>query len=152
MTDCPFCRIEQGLDAASVVEATPRTVTFLDLYPARPGHALVIPRRHVVHMAQLSPAERSALIEAAVRVQTAQQRAGLPAAGGTLLVNDGPAAGQHVAHVQVHVVPRARGDTLAMIGTYLLRGLNYFGRAQQRTRLDALAQRLRENLPAASAP
>jgi diadenosine tetraphosphate (Ap4A) HIT family hydrolase len=148
MADCLFCRIVQGTEPASVVESTSTTMTLLDLHGVREGHALVIPRRHVAHTGSLTSNERAALFEAVVRVQQAQRAAGLNASGHTLLVNDGPEAGQHIPHVHVHVVPRARGDTLAVIGRFVLSTLDYFGRPRSRDRLDGVAARLRAHLPA----
>lgn len=142
MNDCLFCRIVDGTEPASIVERTSSTLTFLDLYGVREGHALVIPRRHAVRLEELAPAERRALFDAVARVQAAQRIAGLRADGCTLLVNDGPAAGQHVPHVHVHVVPRSRGDTLAVIGRFVLAMVDYFGRPRPRAALDAIAVRL----------
>jgi histidine triad (HIT) family protein len=149
MNDCLFCRIVEGLEPASVVERTPSTLTFLDLYGVREGHALVVPIRHAVRLDELASAERRALFDAVARVQFAQRAAGLRADGYTLLVNDGPAAGQHVPHVHVHVVPRGRGDTFAVIGRFALATLNYFGRPRPRPALDAIAARLHAQLPSA---
>ncbi len=151
MNDCLFCRIVEGLEPASVVERTRWTLTFLDLYGIREGHALVIPRRHAVRLDELAPAERGALCDAVERVQFAQRAAGLRADGYTLLVNDGPAAGQHVPHVHVHVVPRSHGDTFAVIGRFVLATLNYFGRPRPRAALDAIAARLHARLPSTDA-
>ncbi|GIL05112.1 MAG: hypothetical histidine triad protein [Betaproteobacteria bacterium] len=151
MNDCLFCRIVEGLEPASVVERTSSTLTFLDLYGVREGHALVIPRRHALRLEELAPAERRALFDAVARVQFAQRAAGLRADGYTLLVNDGPAAGQHVPHVHVHVVPRGRGDTCAVIGRFVLATLNYFGRPRPRAALDAIAARLHDRLRCADA-
>lgn len=147
MNDCLFCRIADGAEPASIVERTASTLTFLDLYGVREGHALVIPRRHAIRLENLAPAERRALFDAVARVQFAQRAAGLRADGCTLLVNDGPAAGQHIPHVHVHVVPRSRGDTLAVIGRFVLAMVNYFGRPRPRAALDAVAARLHAALP-----
>lgn len=117
-------------------------VAFLDIHPARPGHALVVPRRHAVFLHELTPAERAALTEAAARIGVAQGAAGLPRHGGTVLVNDGPAAGQQVPHVHVHVIPRARGDLPRLLGAYATR----FFRRVDRAALDALAARIRAHL------
>lgn len=146
MRGCVFCDIVRGGAPASLVHADAHCVAFLDIHPVRPGHALVVSRRHAVHLHELTPPERAALMEAAARIGVAQGAAGLPRGGGTLLVNDGPAAGQHVPHVHLHVVPRARGDLLAVAGAYAARVFNRFGRAADRAALDALAARIRAQL------
>lgn len=146
MAGCPFCAIARGEAPASVVYQDALCVAFLDIHPVRPGHALVVPRRHAVFLHELTPDERAALVEAAARIGVAQGAAGLPRQGGTLLVNDGPAAGQHVPHVHVHVIPRARGDLPAVARAYAARLFNRFGRAADRAALDALAGRIRAHL------
>jgi histidine triad (HIT) family protein len=144
---CLFCAIARGEAPASVVHQDALCMAFLDIHPVRPGHALVVPRRHAVFLHELTAAERAALTEAAARIGVAQGAAGLPRQGGTLLVNDGPAAGQHVPHVHVHVIPRARGDLPAVVRAYAARIFNRFGRAADRAALDALADRIRAHLP-----
>jgi histidine triad (HIT) family protein len=121
-------------------------MAILDLHPVRPGHVLVIPRRHAVFVHELTAPERAALMETAARIAVAQERAGLRQ-GGTLLINDGPASGQHVPHVHLHVIPRARGDLAAVARAYLARAFHRFGRAANRGALDALAARIRAHLP-----
>jgi histidine triad (HIT) family protein len=143
---CPFCAIVRGEGPASVVHQDAHCIAILDIHPVRPGHVLVLPRRHAVFLHELTAAERSGLMETAARISLAQAAIGLPADGRTVLVNDGPAAGQHVPHVHLHVIPRARGDLLAVARAYLLRALGRFGRAANRDGLDALAARLRAHL------
>lgn len=143
---CPFCAILRGEAPASLVHEDERCVAFMDIHPVRPGHALVVARRHAVHLHELDADERAALFELATRVGVAQGAAGLPRQGGTVVVNDGPAAGQHVPHVHLHVIPRARGDLAAVLGAYAGKLFNHFGRAADRTALDALAGRIRAHL------
>ncbi|HEX6042386.1 HIT family protein [Longimicrobium sp.] len=152
MADCLFCAIAHGEAPASMVHQDARCVVFMDIHPVRPGHVLVASRRHAVQLHELPPDERAALFELAVRVGEAQAAAGLPRQGGTLVVNDGPAAGQHVPHVHVHVIPRARGDLPAVLRAYAGKLFNHFGRAANRSALDALAGRIRAHLALPEAP
>ena len=55
-------------------------------------------------------------------------------------------AGQHVPHGHVHVIPRARGDLPAVLGAFAGKLFNHFGRAADRTALDALAGRIGAHL------
>ena len=147
MDGCLFCAIVRGESPASVVLHDAEVVAFMDIHPVRRGHVLVVPRRHAVFVHQLTPAERAGMMEAAARIAVAQAAAGLPREGGTLVVNDGPAAGQHVPHAHLHVIPRARGDLAAVARQYLGRVFGRFGRPADRAALDALAARLRAHLP-----
>lgn len=124
----------------------------MDIHPVRPGHVLVVSRRHAVFLHELDADERAALFDAAVRIGVAQGAAGLPRQGGTLVVNDGPAAGQHVPHVHAHVIPRARGDLPAVLRAYAGKIFNHFGRTAEREALDALAGRIRAHLAPPALP
>jgi len=82
---------------------------FLDIFPRREGHTLVIPTRPVQRLAALTREERSNLMEGVAEVQ---QRLGalFSTKDFTVCVHDGPLAGQEVPHVHVHVLPRTLGD------------------------------------------
>lgn len=101
---CPFCTRSKSL----VAENT-SAVAFRDSFPIAESHTLVIPRRHVASLFDLSTEEQSALWEL-----VAQVRADLAATyapdGFTVGLNDGVAAGQTVMHAHVHVIPRWSND------------------------------------------
>ena len=82
---------------------------FLDIFPRREGHTLVIPTRPVQRLASLQPDERAALMNGVAEVQ---RRLGhhFSTTDFTVCVHDGPLAGQEVPHVHVHVLPRTSGD------------------------------------------
>ena len=152
MDDCVFCGIIRGELPASVVYQDPECVAIMDIHPMRPGHVLVLSRRHAVHLHELSEQEQQCVFLAATRVSVAQRESGLPWEAGSLVVNDGPAAGQHVPHVHVHVVPRTRGDRMSVLRRLLARNLDFFGRSVDRPELDALAERIRSHLPRGGRP
>jgi histidine triad (HIT) family protein len=54
---CLFCRIIAGELASSLILDSELVVALLDIYPANPGHALVVPRRHIESFTSLSPTE-----------------------------------------------------------------------------------------------
>jgi histidine triad (HIT) family protein len=144
---CLFCRIVRGESPSSIVYRDDACIAFMDLYPVRPGHLLVVPRRHAVHLRDLPPAEQAHLFAVAMRLMEAQRASGFAADAANLLVNDGPAAGQQVPHVHLHLVPRSRGDGVGVMGAFLSRVLHFARRAGRRARLDAVASRIREHLP-----
>jgi diadenosine tetraphosphate (Ap4A) HIT family hydrolase len=80
-----------------------------DGFPISEGHALVVPKRHVASFFDLSLEEQSA-----VWVMVAQVGAELSSRfcvkDLNIGLNDGPAAGQTVAHAHIHVIPRRPGD------------------------------------------
>jgi histidine triad (HIT) family protein len=106
---CVFDRIRDGELAADMVLDEPDVLAFLDHHPLFPGHTLVVPRRHVATLAELTPELAAALLEASRRVAAAQRDA-LGSQGTFLALND--LVSQSVPHVHFHVVPRNRGDGL----------------------------------------
>lgn len=82
---------------------------FLDIFPRREGHTLVIPNRPVQRLSALTHEERSALMDGVAEVQRRLGHA-FSTSDFTVCVHDGPLAGQEVPHVHVHVLPRTPGD------------------------------------------
>ncbi len=80
-----------------------------DLYPISPGHALVIPRRHMPSLFDATEAERSALLAMVNTTKAIIDERHRPD-GYNIGVNVGAAAGQTVFHLHIHVIPRFAGD------------------------------------------
>ena len=81
-----------------------------DGYPVSPGHALLVPRRHIASWFEASNSERHALMEAIAIARDAILERYLPD-GFNVGINVGEYAGQTVMHLHVHLIPRYRGDT-----------------------------------------
>jgi ATP adenylyltransferase len=58
MKDCPFCNISNTIICDSAL-----VIAFYDGYRTSPGHALVMPRRHVQGYFECKPDEKAALWE-----------------------------------------------------------------------------------------
>lgn len=139
---CIFCGIAHGRLPASIVHRDAHWLAVMDIHPIRTGHVLIVPTRHVARIAELEPDAQRRLFALADAVLRAQEAEGLAAGGGNLLLNDGIAANQHIPHLHLHCIPRRRGDTVAFGLRLLARTAGLFGRAAERTRLDATARAL----------
>ncbi len=107
--DCLFCRIAAGNLPSAEVYQDDRVFAFLDIHPLRPGHALLVPKRHAAKLEDAAPEDAAALMVAARKLTAALCKVtGAPDA--TIAINNGPAAGQEVQHLHVHIVPRVKGD------------------------------------------
>jgi len=107
--DCIFCRIVAGQIPAATVLDTPDVTAFLDINPIAAGHTLVVLKSHRPSLLHAAPGEVSALFAAARRVAGAVQSA-VGADSFNIELNDGPAAGQDIPHVHVHIIPRRDAD------------------------------------------
>lgn len=109
MDDCIFCKIAKGEIPSSKVYEDDFVLAFLDLNPASPGHALVIPKRHAATLLDLEPGSGDALLQAMRKVGRALANV-VKADGFNCVQNNFPAAGQEVMHLHWHVIPRHEGD------------------------------------------
>ena len=97
------------LSGRQVFFLTPLSLASVNLSPVVAGHALVLTRRVVERMSDMTAAEVSdcwLLAQLVGRMLTAR----LGATSLTYAVQDGAEAGQSVPHVHVHVMPRRKGD------------------------------------------
>ena len=103
-SDCIFCRIADGELPATFLHESGSAVAFRDLDPKAPVHVLVIPRRHIASVNDVTAADAAVmgeLFDVARRVAAAE---GIADSGYRLVVNTGTAANQTVQHVHVHVL------------------------------------------------
>ncbi|MFA1609535.1 HIT family protein [Halobellus rubicundus] len=111
MSDDPtiFEQIIDGDIPGRIVYETETVAAFLDANPLAPGHTLVVPKEPYERLDEL-PDDVAADVWAAVQELTPRIEDAVDADATTVGVNNGPAAGQEVPHVHVHVVPRFEGD------------------------------------------
>ena len=118
MTDCLFCKIVAGDIPAIRIAETDRAIAFMDIFPAAPGHALVIPRAHHDDALGASDEDLAACMQLASRVgQAAVSQLG--ATGVTFQSLARPDAGQTVFHLHIHVIPRVAGDAFTFPGPHV---------------------------------
>lgn len=110
MDPCVFCGIVAGQEPASFVYQDDTVAVFLSHQPVTPGHALVIPREHATHLADMNEGTGAHMFRIGMRVAVAIRRSAVRADGIRLSLSDGRAAGQVVMHVHLHVIPRYAGD------------------------------------------
>ena len=104
--DCVLCRILRDELPSTEVYRDDLCVVLMDIRPVNPGHMLVMPLRHVELLGELDQPTIERLVVVAQRLTVALRRSALQCEAVTVLLADGPAAGQDVAHVHVHVIPR----------------------------------------------
>lgn len=85
-------------------------VAFMDLFPVTPGHLLVVPRAHVVGLADIDGATSAHVWSVGCELSRAVRRSSMRCEGINLMLCDGEAAFQTVFHFHLHVVPRFAGD------------------------------------------
>lgn len=109
MPGCLFCSAVAGTLAVQTVLDNPTVLAFLDHRPVFKGHLLVVPRSHIVTIADL-PADLVGPYFAEVRRMAIAVQTGLDAGGSFVALNN--IVSQSVPHLHTHIVPRTKGDGL----------------------------------------
>ena len=104
MSDCLFCRIAEGKIPAAIVHQDEALVAFKDINPQAPLHVLIIPRRHIASLNDLTAAD-DALVGSMHRLAaTLAKEHGYSERGYRTVFNAGADAGQSVFHIHLHVL------------------------------------------------
>ena len=103
--DCPFCRPA----ADRLFHLGENVLGIWDFYPVSPGHALLVPKRHIASWFEATAEEQRELFGAIDVARSAIEQTHRPD-GFNVGVNIGAAAGQTVPHLHIHVIPRYSGD------------------------------------------
>ncbi|MBW2395850.1 MAG: HIT family protein [Deltaproteobacteria bacterium] len=112
---CIFCRIIAGDAPCDLVHEDELTVAFMDLFPVREGHLLVVPKRHCENIFEADEASLLAVMANSRRLAQALKAAIAPDGIGVHQLN-GAAAGQTVFHYHMHLIPRNQGDPPVLHG------------------------------------
>ena len=113
---CPFCTLDNSRISLSNTHA----IAIYDGFPISPGHALIIPKRHIASLFDATQEEQAALFDllAAMRQHLLNPDQSLfdketnskVPDGFNIGINDGTAAGQTVMHLHIHLIPRYTYD------------------------------------------
>ncbi|MFW9957925.1 MAG: HIT family protein [Candidatus Odinarchaeota archaeon] len=107
--DCIFCKIVRGEIPSSVVFQDDVCIAFMDVFPITTGHCLLIPKEHFDNMLDVD----GDVLAHMSRKLSELTRAVLKATGAEGVINvvaNGEGAGQEIAHLHFHAIPRSKGD------------------------------------------
>ena len=103
-SDCLFCRIINGEIPASIVYKDDRVVAFNDINPQAPTHVLIVPRRHIASLNELSTEDDGIVGEVVRRAAAIAKERGIAAGGYRTVFNTNAGAGQTVFHIHLHLL------------------------------------------------
>jgi len=104
MKDCLFCRIVRKEIPAAVIYEDEQVVVFNDINPQAPLHALVIPKRHIATLNDVTPDDASIVGEMIRRAAGIAREKGYGDRGFRTVFNTNADAGQTVFHIHLHVL------------------------------------------------
>jgi histidine triad (HIT) family protein len=102
--DCLFCKIVRREIPASIVYEDERLLAFNDINPQAPTHVLVVPKRHIATLNDLSPEDDQLVGEVVRRAATIAKDRDLADGGFRTVFNTNRGAGQTVFHIHLHLL------------------------------------------------
>jgi len=104
MSDCLFCKIIAGQIPGAIVYQDDRVVAFKDINAQAPTHVLVVPRRHIATLNDLTPEDDGLVGEMTRRAAAIAKEHGHADRGYRTVFNCNADAGQTVFHIHMHVL------------------------------------------------
>jgi histidine triad (HIT) family protein len=104
MSDCLFCRIVRKEIPASVIYEDDDVLVFTDINPQAPLHALVIPKRHIARLNDLTSGDDALVGQMVRRAAAIAREKGYADRGFRTVFNTNAEAGQTVFHIHLHVL------------------------------------------------
>jgi len=104
MEECIFCRIVRGEIPSKKVYENDQVLAFDDIHPMAPHHVIVIPKRHISTLMDITPSEFPLLGAMIAAVQEAARIKGMDKSGFRAVMNCNDEGGQVVYHLHMHVL------------------------------------------------
>ncbi len=104
MEDCIFCKIANGAIPSKKVYEDAEVVAFDDIYPMAPVHVIIIPKKHIPTMLDVTKADMSTIGSMFAAVQEVVQIKGINERGFRVVINCNKEGGQVIFHLHMHVL------------------------------------------------
>ncbi|MGE5894262.1 MAG: histidine triad nucleotide-binding protein [bacterium] len=101
---CIFCKVANGKIASSIIYHDENALAFEDVNPQAPVHALVIPRKHISTLLQITEEDHRLLGHLFHIANIVAHRKGIAERGFRVVLNCNRDAGQTVFHIHLHVL------------------------------------------------
>ena len=102
--DCIFCQIVRGQTDTEMLYQSDTLVVFKDINPHAPVHLLLVPKRHIRSINDLSDADREILAELTMVAKEMAREHGVARSGYKLLYNVEKGGGQLIFHLHMHLL------------------------------------------------
>jgi histidine triad (HIT) family protein len=106
--DCLFCKIIKKEIPATIVFEDEKMLAFRDISPQAPAHLLVIPKKHISTINDLTVDDAPIIGEMALTAKLLMKQEGCSETGYRLVMNCNKDAGQAVFHIHMHVLAGRR--------------------------------------------
>ena len=111
--DCLFCKIIKGEIPSNKVYEDDLVYAFYDINPAAPIHILVIPKKHIDCLANLSDEDEKYIWAIHKAINKIAEMKGFKEKGYRIIINSGKDSGQEVMHLHYHLLAGTKfGDKI----------------------------------------
>lgn len=104
MKNCIFCKIINREIPSNIVYEDEKVIAFNDINPAAPIHILVIPKKHIETLLDISEEDSSLIAYIYQIINKIVEEKGFDKKGFRVITNCGEDSGQEVKHIHFHVL------------------------------------------------
>lgn len=108
MSDCIFCKIVAGDIKSDIVYDDEQVLAFRDIQPQAPVHMVVIPKRHIATLNDLTPQDNELIGRLYLAAKRVAADLGVAERGYRTLINCNRDAGQDIFHIHMHLLAGRR--------------------------------------------
>jgi histidine triad (HIT) family protein len=101
---CIFCKIISGQESADFMYQDESLVVFKDIRPHAPIHLLIVPRKHIRSLNDLTEKDKDIISNMVVRAKEMAKEHSIAQSGYRLLFNVERGGGQVVFHLHLHLL------------------------------------------------
>lgn len=101
---CIFCQIINKELPSTILFEDEDLVVFKDINPSAPVHLLVVPKEHIVSLAEMGAEDEELVGKLVYRAKLMAEEAGISQSGYKVVINTGRGGGQIVDHLHVHLL------------------------------------------------
>lgn len=102
--DCLFCKLVNGDIPAKILYQDDDVIAFEDIAPQAPTHFLVIPKRHISTLNDLSDDDAALVGKLPITAAKIAKEMGIAEGGYRVAMNCNEMGGQTVYHIHMHVL------------------------------------------------
>ena len=102
--DCIFCQIARGQTETEFLYQSDTLVVFKDINPHAPVHLLLVPKKHIRSVNDITEADQEILAELIVVAKEMAKEHGVARSGYKLLYNVEKGGGQLIFHLHLHLL------------------------------------------------
>ncbi len=102
--DCLFCKLTNGIIPTQFLFESDNIAAFRDINPEAPVHILIVPKKHIRSLNDISEADRNILSEMFAAAKDIAKKEGIDKSGYKVLINVEQGGGQVIFHLHLHLI------------------------------------------------